>query len=45
MQEKKMAMRSRSIAPNPAGWTEVMEVSTDGGPFTKTRTFELNRAK
>jgi hypothetical protein len=45
MQGKKIAMRSRSIAPNPAGWTEVMEMSTDGGQFTKMRTFEFNRAR
>ena len=45
MQGKTVAMRSRSIAPNPAGWTEVMEMSTDGGPFTKMRTFAFNRAK
>jgi hypothetical protein len=42
---KKIAMRSRSIAPNPAGWSEVTEISTDGGPFIKMRTFEFKRAK
>lgn len=45
MQGKRMAMRSRSIAPNPAGWTEVMETSTDGGPFTRVRTFEFRPVK
>jgi hypothetical protein len=45
MQGKKTTVRSRSLAPNPAGWTELMEISTDGGPFTKMRTFEFNRAK
>jgi hypothetical protein len=45
MQGKKLAMRARSIAPNPAGWTEVTEMSTDGGPFTKMRTFEFKRAQ
>ena len=40
---KKLAMRSRSIAPNPAGWKEVTEMSTNGGPFTKVRTFEFTR--
>ena len=44
-QGKKVATRSRSIAPNLAGWTEVMEMSRDGGPFTKMRTFEFKRAK
>jgi hypothetical protein len=42
---KRIATRSRSIAPNPGGWVEVTEVSTDGGPFTKVRTFEFTRAK
>lgn len=45
MQGKKMAMRSRAIAPSPAGWTEVMEMSTDGGPYAKMITFEYKRAK
>jgi hypothetical protein len=42
---KKIVLRSRSVAPNPAGWTEVTEMSTDGGPFTRMRTFEFTRAK
>jgi hypothetical protein len=45
MQGKKIVTRSRSIAPKPAGWTEVTEISTDGGPFTKIKTFEFNRAR
>jgi hypothetical protein len=45
MQGKTMAVRSRSIAPNPAGWTEITEMSMDGGPFTKLRTFEFRRAQ
>jgi hypothetical protein len=45
MQGKKLVMRSRSIAPNPGGWTEVIEMSTNGGPFTKMRTFEFNKAR
>jgi hypothetical protein len=45
MQGKKIGMRSRSIAPSPAGWTEVTEMSTDGGPFTKIRTFEFKRTQ
>jgi len=44
-QGKKITTRSRSIAPSPAGWTEVTEVSTDGQPFTKVRAFEFKRAK
>jgi hypothetical protein len=45
MRGKKTVTRSRSIAPNPAGWAEVTEVSIDGGPFMKVRTFEFTRAK
>jgi hypothetical protein len=45
MRGKKTVTRSRSIAPNPAGWVEVTEVSIDGGPFMKVRTFEFTRAK
>jgi hypothetical protein len=45
MQGKKVAVRSRSIAPNPAGWTEVTEMSTNGGPFTKVRTLEFKRTQ
>jgi hypothetical protein len=45
MQGRKVAMRSRSIAPNPAGWAEVMEMSMEGGPFTKMRTFAFTRVK
>jgi Protein of unknown function (DUF1579) len=45
MQGKRIAMRSRSIGPSPAGWTEVTEMSIEGGPFTKIRTFAFSRAK
>ena len=45
MQGKKIVMRSRSISPNPSGWTEVTEMSTNGGPFIKIKTFEFKPAK
>ena len=45
MQGKRITTRSRSIAPNPAGWKEVTEISTDGGPFMRVRTFEFTKAK
>lgn len=45
MMGKKCTMRFRSIAPGPAGWTEVMEVSTEGGPYNKMITFEYKKAK
>jgi hypothetical protein len=45
MQGKKMTMRSRATAPGPAGWTEVMEVSADGGPYNKMMTLEFKKSK
>jgi uncharacterized protein DUF1579 len=45
MGDKKMAMRSRAMNPAPAGWSEVMEVSMDGGPYQKMMTMEYKPAK
>jgi hypothetical protein len=45
MEGRNVAVRSRSIAPNPSGWTEVIEMSMDGGPFRKVRTFAFRKAK
>ena len=39
-----MTMRTRAINPNPEGWTEVFEVSTDGGPYQKMMTLEYEPA-
>lgn len=44
MQGKKMAMRSRATNPSPSGWSEVMEVSMDGGPWQKMISFQYKRA-
>ena len=44
MDGKKMAMRSRAVNPNPAGWSEVMEISMDGGPYQKMISFEYKPA-
>jgi hypothetical protein len=44
MEGKKMSMRSRAVNPNPAGWSEVMEMSMDGGPYQKMISFEYKPA-
>lgn len=45
MMGKKCTMRSRAVAPGPAGWTEVMESSTEAAPYVKMMTLEYKKAK
>jgi Protein of unknown function (DUF1579) len=45
MEGKKMATRSRTMSSKPSGWTEVTELSMDGGPWQRARTFEFKRGK